>query len=387
MEKRYTRIEQVDMIGPEGLAALQGASVAVVGAGNIGGQVAQHLAMLGMGVLVVDKDTVAEENLGTQGFASDQLGSPKAEARARHLAQLNPSCRIEALHADIEQLGLGALRDMALIFSCLDSRRSRVVVNELATRLGIPWVDAAVDGSGRSLLGRVAAYDPRSPTSSCYLCPHDSESLGEVMREGGDGSCPTWRWEASKPVTAPTLAISALGAVVAGAQAIWGLKLLLGHAEEVVGREMYLDLGRSVVTTHEMNRNPRCVLDHQVFALTPFGRSASEITVEDAFAEAEARLGPGVSLRLHRRSIATELSCPECAAVSRPYRVLEATTPKEATCRCGTIMQPVALGLRDRLSKEDATEFLQKTWEQVGLPPSDVITASRGNEKVHLLLE
>ena len=50
-------------------------------------------------------------------------------------------------------------------------------------------------------------------------------------------------------------------------------------------------------------------------------------------------------------------------------------------------MQPVALGLRDRLSKEDATEFLQKTWEQVGLPPSDVITASRGNEKVHLLLE
>src|SRR3990170_3146478 len=154
MEKRYTRIEQVDMIGPEGLAALQGASVAVVGAGNIGGQVAPHLAMLGMGVLVVDKDTVAEENLGTQGFASDQLGSPKAEARVRFLAQLNPSCRIEALHADIEQLGLGALRDMALIFSCLDSRRSRVVVNELATRLGIPWVDAAVDGSGRSLLGR-----------------------------------------------------------------------------------------------------------------------------------------------------------------------------------------------------------------------------------------
>ena len=196
MEKRYSRIEHVELIGPDGLAALRDTTVAVVGAGNIGGQVGPHLAMLGMGVLVVDKDTVAEENLGTQGFTEDQLGLPKAEARARHLLQINPSCRMEALHADIEQLGLGALRGVGLIFSCLDTRRSRIVLNELVTYLGIPWVDGAVDGSGRSLLGRVAAYDPRSPGSSCYLCPYDRESLGELMREGGEEGCPTWRWEA-----------------------------------------------------------------------------------------------------------------------------------------------------------------------------------------------
>lgn len=387
MEKRYSRIEQTDLIGPEGVARLRGATVAVAGAGNIGGQVAPHLAMLGVGVLIIDKDTVGEENLGTQGFAPDQLGKPKAEARARALAQLNPSCRIDAMHADIEQLGLGSLRKVDLIFSCLDSRRSRVALNELATRSGVPWVDGAVDGSCKSLLGRVAAYDPRSPASACYLCPHDSESLGEIMREGRTGGCPTWRWQTNGALTAPTLAISALGAAVAGAQVIWGLKILLGRANEVVGQEMYLDLGRSVAMTNVLTRNPRCVFDHRVFEFTAMGRSVAEVTVGDTFAEAGRRLGPGAALFLHQRSMVMEIRCPECGAVSRPYRVFEAMSPEEATCHCGGIMQPAPLGLRDRFSKEDATEFLSKTWEQAGMPPDCVVTASRGTEEVHLLLE
>ena len=382
---RYSRVAQVKVVGPEGLATLHRSTAAVLGVGNLGGWAAPHLVMLGTGVILLDKDTVREENLGTQGFTEDHLGLPKVEARARYLTRLNPSCRIDVLHADIERLGLGALQGANIILCCLDSRRIRTVVNEIATRLRIPWVDAAIDGSGKALFGRVAAYDPRLSHSPCYLCPHDRESLREIMYEGRGERCPVWRWEEQETAPAPTLAISALGAAVAAVQVIWGLKILLGHGEEVVGREVYLDLDRNALTTHTLRRNPGCVFDHEIFPLTPFGCGVEAVTVADTFAASEEKLGAGVLLQLHRRSLVTEIHCPQCAAVQKPYRLLEAMTAEEARCACRAIMQPVATGLRDRLLREEAAAFLHKTWGEIGLPPHDVVTAANERGEVHWL--
>ena len=386
MRSRYSRISQVEMIGAEGLDALHRSRVAILGVGNIGGEAGRHLAMLGVGVLLVDRDTVSAENLGTQGFTEDDLGLAKVEARARHLAALNPECRIETLKADLEHLGLGALGEVNLIFCCLDSRRARATVNELATRLGVPWVDAAIDGSGRSLFGRVAAYDPTSTGAACYLCPHDRESLREIMREGREERCPVWRWDEREAVSTPTLAISALGAAVAAAQVVRGLKMLLGRRAEVSGREMYVDLDRGICSLHSLERNPHCLFDHRVLALTPFGRGAGEVTVEEMFAAAEKRLGREVRLRLHRRSIVTEARCPDCGAVKRPNRIFEAMRMEEATCECGATMQPVAIGLLSRFGRAEAAEFLDHNWAEMGLPPRDVVTASSGEAEVHFVL-
>jgi molybdopterin/thiamine biosynthesis adenylyltransferase len=374
------------MIGVEGLNALHRSMVAILGAGNIGGEAARHLAMLGVGVLLVDRDTVRAENLGAQGFTEDDLGLAKVEARARHLASLNPDCRIEALKADIESLGLCALGEVDLILCCLDSRRARAVVNELATRLGIPWVDAAIDGSGRSLFGRVAAYDPTSSGGACYLCAHDRKSLGEILREGREERCPVWRWDEKEVVSTPTLAISALGAAVAAVQVFSGLKTLLGRGTDVSGREMYVDLERGVSSLHSLARNPHCLFDHRVLALTPFGRGASEATVRETFAAAEKRLGREVRLNLHRRSVVTEIRCPECGVAQHPHRVFEAMRIEEATCECGATMRPAPAGLLSRFGREEAAEFLDRSWAQMGLPPRDVVTASNSKAEVHFVL-
>lgn len=382
---RYSRIEQVEMIGAEGIATLQSSTAAVLGVGNVGGEVARHLAMVGMKMILVDRDVVKEENLGNQGFTQADLGLPKVKARTEALRHLNPSISIHPLYADVEHLGLGALRLASIVFCCLDNARLRVIVNEVATRLGIPWIDAAVDGSGKRSFGRVAGYDPRSNSSPCYLCVHDRESLRKIVQEGRHERCPTWEWGKSSMITAPTLAISALGSAVAAAQVLWGLQILLGRKEEVVGKEMYMDLTRNLLTTHRLTRSPSCLFDHKIFELTPFGRTIGESTVRESFAVAEERLGEEVILQLHRVSLAAEVRCPKCAAIRRPYRLLEVMESWEAMCECGASMQPLALGLRDRFSKEDAAEFLHKTWRQIGLPQHDVVTATRGTEEVHFL--
>jgi molybdopterin/thiamine biosynthesis adenylyltransferase len=386
MANRYARIEQAEMIGSAGLETLHRSTAAVLGVGNLGGEVARHLAMLGVGMVLVDRDSVTEENLGNQGFAQADMGSPKVKARAAALSRLNPNVSIHPLHADLERLGLGALHRMNIIFCCLDSARARVVVNEIASRLGIPWVDAALDGSGKSFFGRVAAYDPRAHASPCYLCAHDRDSLRIIVHEGRRERCPTWEWGQNSLLTPPTLAISALGSAVAAVQVIWGLQILLDKGGEKLGKELYLDLESNLLTTHRLKRNPSCLFDHKIFELTTMNGSLGDNTVADTFAAAETRLGQAVILQLHRFSIAIEIRCPQCAATRRPYRLLEFMAPEEALCDCGASMQPLALGLADRFGKEEAKEFAHKTWRDIGLPIHDVVTATNGSEAIHFVV-
>jgi adenylyltransferase/sulfurtransferase len=383
-DERYARLESLPAIGKAGMAALHNTQVAVLGLGNIGGQLAYHLVLHGIGVILVDRDVVSETNFGTQGFLEDDLGYSKSSARAQRLGPLNPSCRIETVHHDIRQLGLGALRGASLIFSCLDSRRSRVVVNEIAMRLGIPWIDGALDGSGKSLFGRVACYDPRRPDSSCYLCPHDSTSLRDIANEESAGCSATW-WKDPADATAPTLASSALGGVVAAMQAIRGVEVLLGHCEEI-GTETYFDVGRQQISRHRLTRNPRCLLDHQRWPLTGLGSDSTRTTVAQTFAFAEAVLDGEIAIQLPHRSLVTAVRCPQCWTEERPYRVLDSLPTAGLHCSCGHQMHPAPTNLLDRFSRSEAKPFLDRTWRELGLPQADVVIAANGHREMHILL-
>jgi molybdopterin/thiamine biosynthesis adenylyltransferase/Zn ribbon nucleic-acid-binding protein len=385
IDERYARLEAMPGMGADGVAALRDTTVAVLGLGNVGGQLAQHLVLHGIGVVLVDRDVVAEANLGTQGFLERDLGQSKAEARAERLAPLNPTCRIEPVHADIRQLGLGALHGVSLIFSCLDSRRSRVVVNEMAMRLGIPWIDGALDGSGASLFGRVASYDFRRPESACYLCPHDSTSLRDIANEGSVAGCSAIWWN-DGAAAAPTLASSALGGAVASMQAIWGVRVLRGQCDESASTEMYFDVGRRHMSSHRLPRNPRCLLDHHSWPLRPLGRDTAGTTVAQTFAFAEAQLGGEIVLQLPQRSIVTAARCPQCGAEVRTYRVLDSLAIEGVHCVCGHEMHPAINELLDRFGRLEAKPFLDRTWREIGLPPADVVIAANGNRELHILL-
>lgn len=381
---RDSRLEQMALIGPEGLARLRGRRVAVVGVGNLGGQTANHMGLLGVSLTLVDRDRVGPENLLTQGFAPDQVGLPKAQARAEALRRLNPDCRVEPIHARVESLGLGVLRAVDLILAAVDSLHARVAINEIAMRLGIPWHDAAIDGTGLSYTARVAAY-PGRPDGACWLCSHDATSIHALL--GADGvpaGCPTW-WGATEPATAPTLGVSALGAAASAAQVIWAIEHLLGRDVGAGGRETHFDLRLGAMRSHRLPFNRDCLLDHRVFRLTPIGGPVEAMSVANTFRLAEARLGSGVTLRLNRRRLVTELRCAACAEARYPYRVIEAMTEDDARCRQGHVMEPLAFGLRDRLERHDLAQIAGRTWGELGLPSEDVVTAARGAAEVHLL--
>ncbi len=111
---RYSRIAQMPWIGADGLAKLQRSSVAILGVGNVGGQLCTHFGLMGCHLTLVDRDVVSRPNLGTQGFAArEDVGRSKVEARARALRASNDRCSVTAIEADIEFVGRQVRRGKA----------------------------------------------------------------------------------------------------------------------------------------------------------------------------------------------------------------------------------------------------------------------------------
>jgi tRNA threonylcarbamoyladenosine dehydratase len=83
--------------GPEGMARLQAATVAVFGLGGVGSHAACALARNGVGaVRLVDFDTVTASSLNRHAVAVPaDVGRPKVEVLAEDLRRINPGLRVD----------------------------------------------------------------------------------------------------------------------------------------------------------------------------------------------------------------------------------------------------------------------------------------------------
>ena len=84
------------LFGPEAMARLAAARVAVFGVGGVGGYVVEALARSGVGALdLIDSDRVAPSNLNRQIIATrDTLGMLKVEAAKARVLSINPDCEV-----------------------------------------------------------------------------------------------------------------------------------------------------------------------------------------------------------------------------------------------------------------------------------------------------
>ncbi|MHB8078296.1 MAG: ThiF family adenylyltransferase [Candidatus Krumholzibacteriia bacterium] len=92
---RFTRL--VDYYGADGFARVRAARVAVIGLGGVGAHAALALARSGVGrLLLVDHDSVTVSSLNRSPVATlADVGHPKAEVLARHLAAACPDTAVE----------------------------------------------------------------------------------------------------------------------------------------------------------------------------------------------------------------------------------------------------------------------------------------------------
>jgi adenylyltransferase/sulfurtransferase len=238
--ERYSRQILFAPIGKAGQERLIASSAVLVGCGALGTAVANLLVRAGLGRLrIVDRDFVEPSNLQRQTLFDEtdaREALPKAVAAERRLRAINSEVAVEGIVADVipdnaEEL----LAGFPLILDGTDNFETRFLVNDVAVKLGVPWIyAAAVAGYGCTMLIRPGE-------TACLACLVETPA-----GHGAEETCDT--------VGVLNAAVGVIGSLEAAA----ALKLLTGNEAALDPRLVACDAWTGQFRSVRVARNPAC---------------------------------------------------------------------------------------------------------------------------------
>ncbi|MDE0006442.1 MAG: ThiF family adenylyltransferase [Rhodospirillaceae bacterium] len=169
---------QIRMFGTSGQDVLRSSKVAVVGLGGVGSLVAEYLARLGVGtILMIDPDPIDSTNLSRVVGATPvdvEVGLLKTQIAVRHARELARDTVLQTASRDVAAESVArTLRDCDFVFLAADSMRARLVVNAIAHQYLVPTVQIGAkvrpDHAGE-LDDAMCAVRHIRPASGCLWC-------------------------------------------------------------------------------------------------------------------------------------------------------------------------------------------------------------------------
>jgi len=252
----------VRAFGAAGQTILAGAVVGVVGLGGTGSLIAEQLARLGVGELIlIDDDTLATTNLNrVVGAYSADVGRPKVKVAQDHVARItNERTRTEAVVGSVLHKGAAErLFRCDLIFCCTDTHGSRAVLNQLAYQHWLPTIDMGVridanDGQISAMAGRVQML---APGLACLQCENllDPEAVRrDLLTDSERKADPYIVGEAS-----PQPAVISLNGTVASLAITTFLAAVVGLPART--RRLNYRVAEGVVRPVATEPNPTCIV-------------------------------------------------------------------------------------------------------------------------------
>lgn len=353
-ESRYDRQERISWWDQERLRAAQ---VLVVGAGALGNEIAKNLALVGVGSIdIVDMDRIEHSNLARCALFRDaDEGRMKAEALAEAVSALNPEVKARAFTCKVQDLGTGWLARYDAVIAGLDSREARMWVNATCRRLGMPWIDGAIEG----LQGVVRMFWSDGP---CYEC-----TLGEADRLAISHrrSCALLSPDEIQGGRTPTNATTA--SVVAAFEVQEAIKLIVGRPELLAlrGRVWRLDGETMLTSVMEYTEDPDCLAHDLVEAWFDAG---------DAATLGQVMAAAGGSVVYLTDDLIEIGSCETCGAGERIVGLRPCLPDGAGTCACGgsrAVASRTSIEAGDALADERMSGW---AW------PRDEIVTVRGEQ-------
>jgi adenylyltransferase/sulfurtransferase len=155
MFDRYSRQVILQNIGEEGQEKLLKSHAVVVGCGALGSTVANNLARAGVGkISLIDRDFIELNNLQRQMlFDENDIGEPKAIAASNKLHNINSEIEVEPVVKDLNHTNVeDILKDVNVVLDGTDNIQTRMLVNDVCVKLGIPWIyTGAISTSGMTM--------------------------------------------------------------------------------------------------------------------------------------------------------------------------------------------------------------------------------------------
>ena len=226
--------------------------IVLVGCGAAGCNIAQTLALSGVGELrLVDPDVVELSNVTRSPlFRRERLASGRERHKVREVAlgvlalSTAASPRVRFAVRPIEALGYGALRGASVVISALDSLSGRAYLADLTRALGVPLVELGFQGHE----GHVAVFPNAADDEPCWRCMHPRVADGRLScREYARAVVARGMTPATQPLAATFSALAAEAAIGA-----------LHGRFDLGGRYLGLDIRSGRAHRLEIALEPQC---------------------------------------------------------------------------------------------------------------------------------
>jgi molybdopterin/thiamine biosynthesis adenylyltransferase len=242
-QERYSRQILFSGIGEAGQERILTASAVLVGCGALGTVAANLLVCAGVGRLrIIDRDFVEPSNLQRQSLfveADAREALPKAVAAERRLRAINSGVRVEGIVADITpKNALELLSDFTVILDGTDNFETRLLLNDTAISLGIPWIYVAAVGS----YGVTMTIRPGE--TACLACLLETGQKTAAL--GAEDTCDT------------AGVLNAAAGVIASIEAAEATKILAGRPEALHARLISCDVWSGRFQSVRVARNTSC---------------------------------------------------------------------------------------------------------------------------------
>lgn len=366
-EDRFARLRLIPWWDQDKLAA---AKALVIGAGALGNEIIKNLALLGVGnVLIADLDTIENSNLSRSIlFRASDNGSEKASVAAKSARDIYPDMNVHSFNGNIVyDLGLGAYRWADIVIGGLDNREARLAINQACYKVNRPWIDGAIE----QLNGLARMFVP--PDGPCYECTMSKKDWELLEMRRSCNLLSREEMEAGKTPTTPTTA-----SVIAGIQVQEAVKYLHGRAT-LAGRGFVFDGVGHDSYTIEYKRKNECY-SHETFdRVLRLKHGVDEVTPAALLHNVRRKLDENAVLELNH-DILHKLVCRNCDTEEVMLMSLGKVTEKQGRCpECREMREVETLHTID-----GSEDFADRTFEQIGVPPFDIITARSGVNQIFI---
>ena len=252
----------VRTFGAAGQQLLTEATVGIVGLGGTGSLVAEQLARLGVGTLVlIDDDTLAATNLNrVAGAYPADVGHPKVEVAANHVARITGgrTAVTPLIGSVLDRTVAQALLDCDFVMNCTDTHGSRAVINQLAYQHWLPAIDMgvridAVDGQVSAMAGRVQMLAPGLACLQCDALLDPEAVRRDLMTEAERRADPYIVGEAS-----PQPSVISLNGTVSSLAVTTFLAAAVGLP--IRARRMNYRVAEGALRAVSADPNPECIV-------------------------------------------------------------------------------------------------------------------------------
>jgi molybdopterin/thiamine biosynthesis adenylyltransferase len=349
----------------------------IVGAGNIGSHLVEHQARAGQfdSLLIVDPDRYDDGNLRSQRIVRSDVGKAKASVQARYARRIRPGLRADAVVDEIGNVPLGLLQ-CDLLFGCLDSRLARMQVNEIAWRMGIPWVDGGVRTAER--LARVSVYYPDNGRA-CMECGWGEADYAEV-----EAIHPCTQENANAATDAPAY----LGALTASLQSAEAERIASAPNASSGSRRIVYDSRHHRLIVSQLPLNPDCRFDHSTLSLSVLAWNPKKRRLQDLLALSGNYPPDDVVLSVPGHSFAASLLC-ECGFRRTVLILDDRLRARRPRCgRCGSSLEVSGFDCSPTLCFGDLRpRDLRRSLAGIGIRVGDVVTIRSRDREAGYVIE